>query len=177
MPTRGKLRSIADMDRQRPDRGQSMIELAIAIPVLLLVLAAVVDIGRLAYTTITLNDAARAGAAYGAQTLVTAADVVGIKCAAYRDAKDITPLAGSADTCTCPDGTSWQCGLTASASTSCECADGSKVKCGDGVCGSGTHTVYVTVSTQAQFKSLTHLLPLSSPMTVSATATRRVGNP
>ncbi len=157
--------------------GQSIPELALALPVLLVIICAAIDMGRLAYTAITVNDAARAGAAYGAQNMITASDTAGMLCVAYRDGKDITPLTGSPDTCSCPDGTTWQCGLTATASTSCQCPDGSKVRCGDGVCENGPQIVYVTVSTQAQFSPLTRLLPIPSPTTLSGTATRRVGSP
>lgn len=164
-------------NRHKFGRGQSIPELALALPVLLVLLVGAIDMGRFAYTAITLNDAARAGAAYGAQSMVTASDIPQIQCVAYRDGKDITPISGSPYTCGCPDGTSWQCGLTASASTTCKCADGSNVKCGDGVCGGGTQIVYVTVNTQAQFKPITKLLPIPSQVTLNATATRRVGSP
>lgn len=179
MPNRYRklIMSAGCLSRRPTGRGQSVPELALALPLLLILLCAAVDVGRLAYTAITLNDAARAGAIYGSQSMATASDISGIQCVAYRDGKDVTPLTGSPYTCTCPDGSTWQCGLTASANTSCECSDGSKVKCGDGACGNGAQIVYVTVSTQAQFTPLTKLLPIPSPMTVGATATRRVGSP
>ena len=44
------------------ERGQSVVELALILPVLLLLLASAIDLGRLYYSQITVNDAAREGA-------------------------------------------------------------------------------------------------------------------
>jgi PKD repeat protein len=43
-------------------RGQALVELALILPVMLLMLAAALDLGRLFYSRITVNDAAREGA-------------------------------------------------------------------------------------------------------------------
>jgi PKD repeat protein len=43
-------------------RGQSLVELALVLPVLLVLLAAALDLGRVFYATISLNNAAREGA-------------------------------------------------------------------------------------------------------------------
>jgi Flp pilus assembly protein TadG len=51
-------------NRWRP-RGQSLTELAVSLPMLLILLAGVVDIGRAYYTYLSLRDAAAEGAAYG----------------------------------------------------------------------------------------------------------------
>jgi PKD repeat protein len=54
----------------RQSRGQSLVELALILPVLLVLLAAALDLGRVFYATISLNNAAREGAmaAAGAPT-------------------------------------------------------------------------------------------------------------
>jgi Flp pilus assembly protein TadG len=52
-------------ERRRADRrsrGQSLVEMALVLPVLLVLLAAALDLGRVFYSTITLNNAAREGA-------------------------------------------------------------------------------------------------------------------
>ena len=46
------------------EKGQSMVELAVSIVVLLILLAGVVDLGRLAFYYITLRDAAQEAASY-----------------------------------------------------------------------------------------------------------------
>lgn len=45
----------------RPDRGAAAIELAIILPLLLLLIAGIVDLGRLMYTEVVLSNAAREG--------------------------------------------------------------------------------------------------------------------
>lgn len=50
----------------RGDRGQSLVEFAIALPLLLLILVGIVDVGRVLYYAIALQTGAREGAAYAA---------------------------------------------------------------------------------------------------------------
>jgi len=53
------------MERNR-EKGQSLAEFVLVLPILLLVLAGAVDLGRLYYVSVALTDAAGEGAAYGA---------------------------------------------------------------------------------------------------------------
>lgn len=48
--------------------GQALVELALTIPILLLLLLGIVELARVAHTTIELANAARAGAQYSAQS-------------------------------------------------------------------------------------------------------------
>ena len=48
------------------EKGQSLVEVAIAFPILLMVLAGVLDLGRAYMTLVALNDAVAEGAAYAA---------------------------------------------------------------------------------------------------------------
>lgn len=48
--------------RRRRSRGQSLVEFAIILPIMFVFLAAVIDLGRVFYATVTLNNAAREGA-------------------------------------------------------------------------------------------------------------------
>jgi Flp pilus assembly protein TadG len=48
----------------RHDVGQGLVELALALPVLLLILLGIADIGRAFYYTVVVSDAAREAAAY-----------------------------------------------------------------------------------------------------------------
>lgn len=59
MHLRDKIRSL------KTETGQSLTELAVASTMLLVVLAGVIDIGRMYYTYLGLKDAAAEGAAYG----------------------------------------------------------------------------------------------------------------
>ena len=51
--------------RPRGDPGQSLIEFALVLPIFLLLLFGLIDIGRYVYTANALNQAAREGARYG----------------------------------------------------------------------------------------------------------------
>jgi Flp pilus assembly protein TadG len=80
------------------------VELGGALLVLVPLLLAATDFGRLYYTNITVEDAARAGAQYGAQSVTSAADATGMQTAATNDAPDISGMTASAKQCTCAAG-------------------------------------------------------------------------
>jgi Flp pilus assembly protein TadG len=54
------------MKHLRKEKGQSLLELALILPVLLIILAGVLDLGRLYYAYVAVTDAAAEGAAYAA---------------------------------------------------------------------------------------------------------------
>ena len=51
---------------RKKEKGQSIVEIALLLPVLLLMLLGLVDFGRVYYVMVALNDAAQEGAAYAA---------------------------------------------------------------------------------------------------------------
>ena len=57
-----------------------------------LLFLAVIDVGRLAYMSIEVSNAARAAASYGSQSHITATDSTGMVQAAKNDAPDLTGL-------------------------------------------------------------------------------------
>ena len=59
------LRSV--IRRRDRSRGQSVVEFALVLPILLLLLAATIDFGRLFYLYVAVNNAAKEGALYGAR--------------------------------------------------------------------------------------------------------------
>ena len=69
----------------RRQSGQALLEVAVLTPLLLLMLLGVVEMGRYAYISILVGNAARAGAAYGAQSLPQSVDTAGIQTAADND--------------------------------------------------------------------------------------------
>jgi Flp pilus assembly protein TadG len=143
----------------RAERGQSLVELALLVPLLLLLLVGIIEIGRFAYYSILVANAARAGAQYGAQNLATAADIAGIKLAAKNDGLatlTVTPT----QLCGC-DGTSL--------------AD----KAGGGCPATGCATpksplVYVSVKADGTFSSLFSFPGIPATFTVSSTEKMRV---
>ena len=54
------------VERVKDERGQGLVELAVALPLLLLILVGLVDIGRIYHSTIALSTGVREGAAYAA---------------------------------------------------------------------------------------------------------------
>ena len=66
----------ADLASRDKSRGQSMIEFALILPVILLVLVGVADLGRVYHETVTLYNAAREGARQAVRNYLSAADVI-----------------------------------------------------------------------------------------------------
>jgi Flp pilus assembly protein TadG len=62
--------------REGKEKGQSLTEVALVLPIALLILAGVIDLGRLYYVTVALTDAAGEGAAYAA---INPSDIEGAK--------------------------------------------------------------------------------------------------
>jgi Flp pilus assembly protein TadG len=58
----------------RSERGTSLIEFAVILPVFALLLVGLIELGRFTYFWIVAEHAARAGVQYGAQNLATASD-------------------------------------------------------------------------------------------------------
>jgi Flp pilus assembly protein TadG len=86
-------------------RGQSTVELAFLFPVIALLLVGSCDFGRLFFTRMELIGAARAGAAYGAQNHVTAADNATMQTKATGSAPDVRNVTATARSfCTCTNG-------------------------------------------------------------------------
>ena len=52
--------------KKRKETGQSLVEFALMLPILLLILAGVLDLGRMFYSYIAVTDAAAEGASYAA---------------------------------------------------------------------------------------------------------------
>jgi Flp pilus assembly protein TadG len=128
----------------------ALAELAAVLPVLVLLLMAVVDVGRMFVMSIAMASAARAGVQYGAQNSATAADYDGMKDAALNDANGVT-------------------GISAAASSYCKCSNGAAVDC-KGSCPSGGPIKYVEVDTTGTFTTLLTYpgLPSSIPLHSSA---------
>jgi Flp pilus assembly protein TadG len=83
--------------------GSSFVELAIVLPIFLLMFVPAVDIGRALYAAIEVSSAAEAGATYGVQN---PGDIAGMESASIGGASNLS-------------------GVTATATYGCECSDGS----------------------------------------------------
>jgi len=149
--------------------GQSLLEVALLTPMLLALLLGAIELGRYAYISILVGNAARAGAAYGAQNLVLSADTSGIQTAADNDFQNNGQNTSS---------------LVVNPSTSCGCDSNGTVtpasSCSTaadrtaGTCTSGHWVVMVSVTASGTFKALFNYPGIPKPLTVSNTATLRV---
>jgi Flp pilus assembly protein TadG len=127
-------------------RGQSTVEMGLLVPFITLLLVASGDWGRVFFARMELIGAARAGAAYGAQNHITAADYTTMQNTAKNSAPDIQ-------------------GVTASASSFCTCLTGGSITCASP--GSCTEIqVFVQVDTYATFSTILHYpgVPSSVPL-------------
>ncbi|MGH8014015.1 MAG: TadE/TadG family type IV pilus assembly protein [Candidatus Binataceae bacterium] len=149
---------------RRYARGQAAAELALIVPVMVFALLVAVEMGRLGYLAITLDDAARAGAQYGAENFTTDGDFSGMRQAAINDAFNI-------------DGSTWwgsSAGFSANATNFCQCQDGTRVSCTDGSCSAGVPAIFVQVNTQANYVPMFDYPGLPAQFTLKGSATMRV---
>jgi Flp pilus assembly protein TadG len=150
----------------RDDMGQAFVELALVLPILLLLLVGGVEVGRLAYADIEVSNAARAGVAYGMQSGTFASDSTGIINAAKQDAPNISNLAVDPPTLTC------YCETTAGVATAASCAT---ITTNAGSCPSPSLIVeYVQVNTWAQIDTAFHFPGIPSQVTLRGKAIMRV---
>jgi len=134
--------------------GQTVLEMALMLPLLLMLLVSVIEIGRYAYFDILISNAARAGAQYGAQSVIHAWDINGIKNAAHDDglaAMTITPTQ--------------QCSCSPTATP---------VNCGGGGIGCAQTLVYVQVQATDTYSSLFSYPGIPKTLKLSSTVTMRV---
>ena len=140
--------------RLRNDNGNAAVEFALLVPVLILLVAGLVDFGRAYFTRMELENAARAGAQYGilhgSDDLATIRDAV-------RQASEVP----TAD-------------LTVNASTFCACPDGTAQNRTTGDCGGFKPGTYITISAQTAFVPVFPFAGSSRPATITGTALVRM---
>src|SRR5262245_30868154 len=160
----------------RHQSGQAMTELAFILPVLLLLGLGVIEIGRYAYISILVGNAAHAGAMYGSLGASQANDPTGIQNAALYD------FAGATSGTTKNNG-QLASKLTVTSLQSCGCDAGGSVttavcdKAANPSAGTravGHWVVSVSVTASGQFNSLFNYPGIPSPLNVSRTSTLRV---
>lgn len=94
-------------------RGNALIEMGLAMPMLMLLLSAVIDFGRVFYYSDAAVSAARAGAQYGIQSAANFGNYAGMQQAAKTDAQDIPNFSATA-TSYCQDSSGAAVACTAS---------------------------------------------------------------
>ena len=151
----------------RLDKGQAFVELALVLPIFILLLVGAAEVGRLAYASIEVNNAARAGVAYAAQNHTTASDTSstgGIVVAATSEAPQVTSM-------------------TATATLFCSCETSTGTLPAPGSCTGVTLTScpspsriveFVQVNTTAPVSTNFHFPGIPSSVTLQGYATMRV---
>ncbi len=146
--------------------GQAFVELALVFPVFLLVLVGAVEVGRLAYASIEVSNAARAGVAYGAQSTTTASDINNIRLAATQDAPNLTGMTAVAtQACSCESA-----GGAITPFSSCSITITNLATCPN----PSRIIQYVQVQTTASVPTLFHFPGIASTVTLRGQALMRV---
>jgi Flp pilus assembly protein TadG len=158
----------------RSQSGQSLVEVALLTPLLLALLIGGIELGRYAYIAILVGNAARAGTAYGAQSIPDSTcpppAPCGIQTAANNDFQNNGQTVSN---------------LTVTSSNSCGCDNDGTVTaagCGTagdpnptaGSCTAGHWVIMVSVTASGTFNSLFNYPGIPKSIAVSSTSQMRV---
>lgn len=140
-------------------RGATTVELAIATPLLMLMMVGAADFARIFYHSITLANASGTGAFYGSQGHVQAASFNKISTVARDDARNLENVSARAElVCDCPDST-----------------PGSFVDCTDAVCNSyGYPRAYSKTTVQQEFSPMIPWPGIPNPVVITQRTYTRV---
>lgn len=142
-------------------RGAALVEVAVALPLLVLVVVGTMDFARVFYMSIELSNGARAGAQYGGRNVAQSSETANMESTATGAAANVG-------------------GVTASASRLCQCAtDGGTFSnttpvndCSD-PCAGKHLVVSVTVTATSTFTTVTRFPGIPYVLTISRSATMR----
>jgi Flp pilus assembly protein TadG len=150
-----KKRAVTRLRDRVEESGQALVELALTVPLLLLLLLGAAELAGVAYAAIEVSNAASAGVQYGAQNTITASDTTGIARAASNDAANLTTL-------------------TTNSSFSCICSNGSGSTCLTTDCSTSNIEEILTVNTQSAFNPLINIPGLPTQFTLRGHAVQKV---
>lgn len=136
-------------------RGNAIIELAFGVSLCITLIVGAVEFGWLAYQSIEVSDAARAGVQFGAQSRADAAATANVQTAATQDAPDVS-------------------GISATASYFCQCSNGGTSTCAATDCSTSRIIYYVQVTTSATVSPLIKLPLLPASYALKGKAIMRV---
>lgn len=137
--------------------GGALVEACLTLPTLFLLVLGAVEFSRVAYTSLEVVSAAKAGVAYGAQNGGYTTDTAGITMAATTDAANVTSL------------------KLISANSSYACSDNSTIDTSKPLntqCASSHIIQTLTVKTQAQIDPLIHVPGLPTTYTINGQASQ-----
>jgi Flp pilus assembly protein TadG len=154
------------MPKRSAQSGQALLELAFMLPILLLLLIGVIEVGRYAYVGILVGNAAHAGAFYGSQSNAQSVDSTGITAASDADfqnnGQNVSALIVDPPVVTC--------GCDNNGTIAPAACNG----VGAGVCAAGHWVVTVTVTASGTFNSLFNYPGIPGSITISRSSSMRV---
>ena len=137
----------------RSESGASLVEFALLLPVIVVLLIGLIEVGRYTYFAILAANAARAGAQYGAQNTQKALDTPGMRSAAELDGQSLSQWSVSANhLCSVNGGTLGGCSNPPATGT----------------------IYYVSVQVNGTFPSLLHFAGIPNNVPVSGNSVMRV---
>lgn len=166
--------------RIRSSNGSALIELALTLPLLALLFVGAAELGRVAYFSIELSSAARAGAAYGSQNKNIAfapTSATLIQTVAQDDVPDITLTWSTPPTqaCTCETVYASGSAPTYNPSTPGSCASATITGCSISNATESQYPIsYVQVAPQATINTMFHYPGIPTSFTLSGYAQMRV---
>jgi Flp pilus assembly protein TadG len=148
----------------RSESGTSLVEFALVAPVIIFLLVGLIEIGRFAFFSILAANAARAGAQYGAQNLMTAYDSAGITNAALQDGQNLSNWTAA--------------GAGIVVQQLCAVSGGSPRPCGDPSNSAPPQNTiyYVKVQVTGLFNSLLNYPGIPNSLPISGSAMMRVAS-
>lgn len=136
--------------RWRDDGGAAAVEFALILPILVLMLAGIADLGRMVYVRSVLESAARAGAQ-----------------ASFADPSATATIEAAVQTAIAASGITNV--VIPSASQACECSNGTAVNCASGTCATGSVRHYVTVAATTTYTPMINITNLPFGLGVDLT--------
>lgn len=136
--------------RWRDDGGAAAVEFALILPILVLMLAGIADLGRMVYIRSVLESAARAGVQ-----------------ASFADPSATATIEAAVQTAIAASGITNV--VTPSASQACECSNGTGVDCTTGTCTPGSVRHYVTVTATTTYTPMINITNLPFGLGVDLT--------
>ena len=141
---------------RRKEDGGALVETCLTLPVLFLMVLGAGEFTRVAYTSLELVSAAKAGVSYGAQTGGTSNDTAGITYAAQNDAANVP-------------------GIAVSSSSSFVCSDGSPIDTSQDLntqCSNSHILQTLTVNTSVDLDPMIHVPGLPTTYTIHGQASQ-----
>ena len=136
------------------ETGGPLVETALTMPMLFMLVLGAAEFANVAYTSLEVASAAKAGVSYGAQTGGFTSDISGITYAATNDAANVQTL------------------QVKSVSSSYVCSDGSSSTGANTDCPTSHIEQTLTVVTQASIQPLIHLPGLPTQYTITSQASQ-----